>query len=219
MQYTKKQAIDIVVNCAEKYRDELNNRNLLFVCMDKHKQLSYIEVTFHDYSYMHMTGLRPVKKSQGENNEELTVYSAAEFYERCLAHRLSPDDFDFSDKGTTPMKLDILPYIINKSLMVNMVGDFSSMRPKLYTEKLAGGTKACVGFVKDKESGEYIPNTVLKEDIRNNVSDYVRVIVTYRKKISEEKYSEIVYFTRKIDWSKAVFSEEYSYLPVPEISE
>ncbi|MCD7822486.1 MAG: PBECR4 domain-containing protein [Oscillospiraceae bacterium] len=212
MQYSKKNAIDIVVSCAEKYQDELNNRNLLFVCMDKHKQLSYIEVTFHDYSYMHMTGLRPAK----DNRSDSMSFSAAEFYERCLAHRLSPDDFEFSDKGTTTMKLDILPYIINKSLMANMVGDFSSMRPKLYTEKLAGGTKACVGFVKDEESGEYIPNTVLKEDIRNNVSDYVRVIVTYRKKISEEKYSEIVYFARKADWSKVVFSEEYSYLPLPE---
>ncbi|MCD7786047.1 MAG: PBECR4 domain-containing protein [Oscillospiraceae bacterium] len=62
MQYSKKDAIDTVINCAEKYRDELNNRNLLFVCMDKHKRISYVEVTFHDYSYMHMTGLRPAKR-------------------------------------------------------------------------------------------------------------------------------------------------------------
>ncbi|MCD7744542.1 MAG: PBECR4 domain-containing protein [Lachnospiraceae bacterium] len=215
MQYTKKDAVRIVVNCAELYRDELNNRNLLFVCLDKHKRISYIEVSFHDYSYMHLTGLRPVKKQSGEDLNDMEQLTADMFYDLCLNHKLSPDDFEFSDKGTTPLKLEVLPMIMNKNLAANMVGDFNSLRPKLYTEKLAGGTKACVGFVKDKKNGEYIPNTVLKEDLRSNVSDYVRVIATYRKNINDRNYSEIVYAAKKVDWTKIRFSEEYSYLPMP----
>ncbi len=46
-----------------------------------------------------------------------------------------------------------------------MVGDFNGCNPKLYTEKLAGGVKACLGFIKTYRA-EYVPNTVLNTDIR-----------------------------------------------------
>lgn len=46
-----------------------------------------------------------------------------------------------------------------------MVGDFNGCNPKLYTEKLAGGVKACLGFIKTHRA-EYVPNTALNTDIR-----------------------------------------------------
>lgn len=97
-----------------------------------------------------------------------------------------------------------------------MVGDFNSSHPRLYTEKLVGGIKACVGFVKDPKNGEYVPNTVLKEDLRNNVSGYARIVIAYRKRIQAKRYSEIVYVAKKIDWENIVFPEEYAYLPIPQ---
>lgn len=221
MNYSKDDAVKIVVACAEKYKAELENKNLLFICIDKHKKSSYIEFAFHDYNYMHLTGLKGAHELRrgasrldgGAADKELT---ATDFYKRCLEHKLSTNDFVFADDGTTPMKLDVLPFIICKNLAANMVGSFNSPHPKLYTEKVAGGERAYMGFVKDSLSGEYVPNTVVKEDLRKSVSDYVRIVLAYRKEQKDEKYTERVYIARKVDWSKIKFPEEFAYLPKPE---
>lgn len=36
--YTKAEAIGIVVRCAQTYKQELDGKNLLFICTDKHKK-------------------------------------------------------------------------------------------------------------------------------------------------------------------------------------
>ena len=53
------------------------------------------------------------------------------------------------------LKLDILPYVMNKSLSAGMIGDYNSANPKLYTEKLIGSVKACVEFVSSNQ--RYVP--------------------------------------------------------------
>ena len=90
-----------------------------------------------------------------------TSIPAVRFYEKCLGHRLTESDFELSDKGTTELKLDVLPLLISKNLSANMIGDFSSTHPKLYTEKVAGGKKAYIGFIFDTMSQKYVPNTVI----------------------------------------------------------
>ena len=44
-QYTKAQAISIVVNCAEQYRENLANKNLLFICQDKHQKITAVRMS------------------------------------------------------------------------------------------------------------------------------------------------------------------------------
>ena len=93
-----------------------------------------------------------------------------------------------------------------------MIGEYNSSKPRLYTERLADGASACVGFVTDSISRLYVPNTILKEDIRDNVIDYVRVIAVYRKRIADRKYEELTYKAKKIDLSKIKYPDIYSYL-------
>ncbi len=144
-----------------------------------------------------------------------TNISAVRFYEKCLDHRLTESDFEVSDKGTTELKLDVLPLVICKNLSANMVGDFSSTHPKLYTEKVVGGKKAYIGFTLDATSHKYVPNTVIKDDISKNVVNSVRIIATYRKGKNDDKYSECVYVASKVDWDKIKYPEEFSYLTNP----
>lgn len=40
--YTKAEAIGIVVRCAQTYKQELDGKNLLFICTDKHKRRSLL---------------------------------------------------------------------------------------------------------------------------------------------------------------------------------
>ncbi len=204
--FTKEEAVGIVVSGAEKYKDELLDRSLLFICADKHMRVTAVEAAFYDKNFLHLTGLKVHKNPP---------IPAADFFRRCIAHRLSPSDFDFSDDGTTHLKLEILPKVLNKSLSAHMLGDCGSVRPKLYTEKLVGGEKACVGLVTDALTGSYVPNTVLKEDIRDNVAECLRVIAVYRKELYEEKYAELTFRAKKTDWDRVIYPEAYGYLPVP----
>ena len=216
-QYTKAQAISIVVTCAEQYRENLANKNLLFICQDKHKRISAIEFSFDASNFLHLTGLK-VKKLKYKGDDADDTISAKEFYEKCLAHRLSASDFEFAKDGTTQLKLEVLPRLISKNLSATMIGDYNSRNPKLVTDKLAGNTAACMGFVTTGPAERYVPNTVLKIDIRDYISNQVRVLAVYRKTMCADRYEEATYFAKKIDWDAVTYPEQYSYLLKPQVT-
>ena len=219
--YTKQDAISIVTNCAQKYHTELDGKTLLFLCQNKHKQLSTFEFSFDGNNFLHLTGLKVSRRiftTDVTANQQTSpdVISANEFYQKCLSKKLSPNDFEFADDGTTFLKLDVLPYIISKNLSANTVADYNSRQPKLHTEKLAGSMKACVGFVSDERTGHYVPNTVLKEDIRDISTNSVRVIAIYRKQRTDVRYSELTYKAKKVNWSTVNLPAELDYIVLPE---
>ena len=137
MAITKREALSVVYQCAHKYKSELMNHSLLFICTDKHKHTYAIEVTFDASNFLHLTGFQT--REQG--------ISAGDFFRRCIDRRLSENDFDFAADGTTPLKLDVLPKLVSKNLSANMIGDYNGLQPKLYTEKLAGNVVGCMGFI------------------------------------------------------------------------
>lgn len=212
--YSKEQAISVVVSCAERYRDELANKNLLFICQDKHRRTTAIEFSFNASNFLHLTGLK-IKKIRRNATNPTDAMSAKEFYEKCLAHRLRISDFEFAKDGTTPLKLDILPTLISKNLSATMVGDYNSRTPRLVTEKLTGGTVACMGFVQTGPNHRYVPNTILKGDIREYIGNQARVIAVFRKPKDSKRYEEITYFAKKLDWDAITYPSEYAYLPKP----
>ena len=198
----KKKALSVVFSCAERYKTELVNRSLLFVCTDKHGCVHCVEVTFDASNFKHMTGLQ-------------TSLDAGHFFSLCLDRRLSESDFEFAKDGTTRLKLDVLPQLVKKDLSANMLGDYNGSHVKLQTDKLAGGVCSCIGFVRAEGSGRYVPNTVLKGDIRDKARNLCRIVATYRKARGEERYSEIVRCAKGVDWGRLKLPEEYAYLPLP----
>lgn len=208
--YTKMEAIAIVTSCALAYQKHLANRSLLFLCLDNHRNAFATEVTFDASNFLHLTGLKPCVSS--EKNGNTYKLSPLAFYNRCLTHRLSPQDFSFAADGTTHQKLSVLPFIMNAHLSATMLGDCTAQTVKLYTEKLVGGVKACVGFVADKTSGRYVPNTVLQADIREYCTDYARVIAVFRKQKQEAAYAEVTYRAQKVDWNCIKLPEPHFYL-------
>lgn len=208
--YTKKDAIRIVTACAKQYKEQLVNRSLLFLCMDKHGKATAIEFTFDTSNFLHLTGLKLVNRKRHGSGEG--VISASDFYEKCLNHKLREDDFYFAKDGTTELKLDVLPSLLTKNLAAKMIGDFQSDKPKLLTEKLAGGQTACMGFVRNSTSDRFVPNTVIKDDIRRHTLKTLRVIACYRKNRGDAQYGEITYLAKGIDWEAVEYPPEYTYL-------
>ncbi|MBQ4419864.1 MAG: hypothetical protein II870_09570 [Synergistaceae bacterium] len=89
-----------------------------------------------------------------------------------------------------------------------MIGDYDNTKSFLYTEKLAGKIFACIGFI--QENGYYIPNTALKEDIRNiTIHPQKSVLVIFRKDIKQKLYETICYTAKKVDILQLNLSESF----------
>ena len=199
--YTKEQAIRIVTQAAASYKSNLSGNNLLFVCINKARDISYIETVFTESRFLHLTGLKVNKEKIG----------AVDFYKKCTDNKLSPDDFELSDDGTTELKLDVLPFVMTQSLgKANMIGEYNNRNVQLFTEKIVGTVKAGIGFVKQGNSEILVPNTMIKADIREYIKDPHRIIATYSKKINDTKYSKQVYSAKGIDLASYVFPKSLS---------
>jgi hypothetical protein len=206
----KSEALKLIIESAEYYKLNYENRKLLLVCSNNSlKKITVMECAFDRTNFMHLTG---VKFREGYRMPPDV------FFDSVIGRHLSFEAFELASDGTTEMKLRVLPSILkSKSLSANMSGDYNLRKPVLVTEKLAGGVRGCVGFIYDDSLKCYIPNTVLNEDIRLNIKNQQRVILAYRKNIPNERYEERVYSAKKIDWGKVELPQGYEYLSLPEI--
>ena len=185
----KEQAIKIITESAKIYKENLENKNLLFF-FGSEKSPEFFEASFLPRNFLHLTGVKTVEKR---------ILGSVDFYEKCLKGKLSPSDFSFAENGTTDMKLSILPQLMKIQTCAKMVGVYDYKKSVLYTEKIAGNIYACMGFI--KENDYYIPNTALREDIRDiSVQPQKRVLAIFKKNIPQKFYDEIpCYLAKKVD--------------------
>ena len=196
----KREAIKIVTDCAKQYDAELSGRSLLIFYQETSTKLNSLELVFRDKQFMHLTGLKPI-----------SGLSAGRFYQKCLNNKLQTNEFDFSPDGTSEIKLRTLPYILCKNLHANAVGNFNGSTIKLVTDKLIGNQRAFMGFI-NVYKDYYIPNTLIRGDIRDYSTKTKRIIAIFRKFQNDPIYHEITYAAKKVDWNRIVFPETYDYL-------
>jgi len=87
-----------------------------------------------------------------------------------------------------------------------MIGDFNNNGVALKTEKLAGSVSACLGFV--PYGRFYVPNSNLSVSIKEKVDYYKPILVTFRKNIKDDEYSEITYTKKGLDFSTLTLPTE-----------
>jgi len=168
----KKKAIRIITKAAELYQKNLEDQKVCFIygipsvikgqLESESKELSglsYYEVVFLRSNFMHLTGVKLKKNG--------SVKSSIDFYARCISNRLSEKDFELANDGSTDQKLEVLEQMMNIKKNVQMIGDFTDLGIRLYSEKIAGNTCACIGFLADERTGLNVPNTLLNKDIRD----------------------------------------------------
>lgn len=181
----KEEAVHIIVSCAKQYHENLENQNLLFV-FGEASQIDFFESRFLPENFVHLTGIVIENK-----------IGRSEFYERCIKNKIRLNDFSFKSDGTTEMKLTVLPRLMEIHRCANMVGDYDCSGTNLYTEKVAGNVCACLGFV--CKGKYYIPNTALKEDVRDITTvPWHRVLAIYKKDIHQEYYKTRCYIAKKL---------------------
>jgi len=176
-----------IFESAQAYRKNLQDKNILFIFKKAHK-VCWIEALFLARNFKHLTGV--------DSN-----IRANAFYSRALDKRLGTEDLGVL-QGTTELKLDVLPVLIEtlsgKTRKALMIGEKAQVSGYYFhTEKMIGSVSravGCMGFVQEKSSF-YVPNTVLKADIREKTSESVPVEALYIKRRRDPLYE--ILFARK----------------------
>lgn len=187
MIYTKKDMVTIIHNAAKTYETELCHKNLLIIFGAPNKP-NYVQTIANEKNFQHLTGT--ISNLKDDNASKL-------FYTKALDGNLSPDDFEINLDGTTQLKMEILNQTLRLSKNAKMIGDFNNGRIRLKTDKIAGGTGSCMGFVID--DGFYVPNTVLNGDMRTVVTNPQRILAILSKNVNETQYVKATYIAKKIE--------------------
>ena len=159
-----------------------------------------------------MTRAAQLYREHLEDQKVLFLYgvpSAIHFYEKCLDNRLTENDFILSKDGSSGQKLDILETMMGIKRCATMIGEFTDQGPMLFTEKVAGNVRGCIGFVKDRNTKLNVPNTLLKKDIRDVTKKPMqKIYAILSKNYTEDKYSKIEKLDKNIDFGLYHFSEQ-----------
>lgn len=188
-----------ITDCAKLYHTQLENKNLLFLFntenSKKMKDIFYIETLFEDSNFLHLTGTKSIKNSDGKNQ-----FSASSLYNAALNGKL-----DLKNLIITPSakeKLSILDDLMKIEKSCKNIGDFKydPDKPKLIAEKVVGAVHFCMGFVLDKKNKYfYVPDTALKMNIDDITNNNTKILMVLKKDKNDIKYKNITYISNYFD--------------------
>lgn len=170
--------LEIVKACQKIYEKDLLDKQLLVIYIDRiTKKQKYVFINFGKENFLHLTGI--VFKNENSSG-------AKHFYDLLLNGRLDINDCFYKLDGTTELKMDILPHIMNITNTAKMIGTYNNNKLNLVADKIIGSIFSCVALVKDKNI--YYPCSALKEDVRSQVEQNNQIRAIYvRKYLTGEK--------------------------------
>lgn len=185
MKYTKQQYLQIICEAAQTYEKELCGNTLLLVYGSIHN-LHLKEIEFTQKGFQHLTGTNcAINDPDGKKL----------FYQKALNHKLSVNDFNEKDDGTTRLKMETISIAMRIATNVNLAGDFRNNKLKLKADNTAGATEWCIAL-RNKGNGIFVPVSLLNDDLRNNSDNYDSVLAVLRRPIKEKKYCEVSYVSK-----------------------
>jgi len=123
----------------------------------------------------------------------------------------------FKDDGTTPLKLDALPSLMDLTNITKIIGDYDNSKKWMDADVIVGGINFCLAISEDK-NGSYFPRSGLLEDIRNITRKSSQVLAIFQKKLNDkEVYKKICYVAKGLNLSNLNLPSEISeQVNVPE---
>lgn len=123
----------------------------------------------------------------------------------------------FKDDGTTPLKLDALPSLMDLTNITKIIGDYDNSKKWMEADIIVGGINFCLAVSEDKD-GSYFPRSGLLEDIRNITRKSSQVLAIFQKKLSDkEVYKKICYVAKGLNLSNLNLPSDISeQVNVPE---
>lgn len=190
----EKEIVNKVCEYAQIYDKNLKGKNIMFIFENiVSKEIDYIETEFLANNYKHLTGV--------EYKEEITP---TKFYKLCINSKLSYRNITQKNNGTTKLKLDVLPQLLNITKKAKLIANYSGSKVNLYTEKLIGNVRCCIGFI--KKDKYYLPNTILKQDIReiSQLESDCKIVAILEKTSKQKEYNKITYINKNINLKQII---------------
>ncbi len=202
MKFTKEDARRRVLNCAKQYQQRLLNKKLIIIYREKKDNvIRYIEVVFHERNYQHLTGLELIdKKGNVLRNQSMN------FYRKCIENKLSVEELRFKQDGTTQLKLEALPVLMDVTKITKITGNYNNVRPYLFVDKVIGGVNFCLGLSRD--DNVYVPSSALLEDIKRLTEAPSQVLAILEKDVDTDIYSTIKHVAKGLNLSNITLPQE-----------
>lgn len=191
-----------VLNCAKQYQQRLLNKKIIIIYREKRDNvIRYIEVVFHERHYQHLTGLELIDK-----NGDVLHNQSMNFYRKCVENKLSVDELRFKLDGTTQLKLEALPVLMDITKITKITGDYNNIRPYLFVDKVIGGVNFCLGLSRD--DNVYVPSSALLEDIKRLTEAPSQVLAILEKDVDADIYSIIKHVAKGLNLSNITLPQE-----------
>ena len=184
----KKEIVKELYRCAKQYNENLANKRIIIVFENEDKSIGKEEIFFPKSAFYHLTGITAKDKNVKE-------YNATKFYNDLINGAISSKRLHTKD-NTSNMKLDVLYQLMYLDKNAQMIGNYSSTKIYLRTQKVLGGINSCMGFIKNNNYKYYIPNTILKEDIRNVTTNRKKIVAIFKREMYEKYYKNITYLKK-----------------------
>jgi hypothetical protein len=216
MKYTREQAIRKLFLYAKLYKDKMLDKKAVIIYREKADlKIHHIEVLFLKRNFQHLTGVDLVDK-----NGNVIKGQSENFFRKCIQQKLSVRDIAFKADGTTHLKLDALPILMELNRVTRIVADYNFSRPYLIVDKLVGGVNFCLGLKLDSDCDNYVPVSALNTDIRDLATSTSQVLAIFVKDKKSDIYREIKYVAKGLNLEninlpteimKLISLENYTY--------
>ena len=204
MKFTKEDARRRVLNCAKQYKQKLLNKKLIVIYRErKDNTIRYIEVAFYERNFQHLTGIELLDK-----DGNVLYHQALNFYRKCIENKLGINEIQFKSDGTSHLKLQALPTLMDVTKITKITGDYNNVRPYLFVDKVMGGVNFCLGLT--KENKEYVPSSALLEDIKKVTDAPSQVLAIFEKDANSEIYENIKHVAKGLNLNHIQLPDEIS---------
>lgn len=132
------------------------------------------------------------------------------FFRKCLENKLALDEFRFREDGTSHLKLEALPVLMDVTKITKITGDYNSLRPYLLVDKVIGGVNFCLGL--SREEDVYVPSSALLENIKKLTDSPSQVLAIMEKECNGRVYSTIKHVAKGLNLNNLVLPENISRL-------
>ena len=200
MDYPIEAIFKTIYECTKEFKKNLANKKLL-VIYEENGETKKCEIFFPASAFYHLTGL---KAFDNKGNS----YKAFNFYNDMLNGSINARNLKKKDR-TTDLKIEVLPQLMKLDRNAKMTGIFFSSRILLETDQLIGGEKSCMGFITNEKYECYIPNTLLKEDIRQISINRGNIVCILKKNVFDKIYKNITYMKKEYEINNVFKKEEF----------
>lgn len=171
---------EIIENALD-YQSKLVDKALLFVYKNK-TGVTFIEAKFKKDNFKHLTGVQTNLKPE-------------EFFDNCVNKKLSPSSYQAT--SNTPVKLSVLPTIMNLPVLSATIGEYNNSRPNICVDIIIAKYQSVLGLTNNGRK-YYYPKTILKI---NNLTSIMKnqnpILLTYIKNIDSIKTDYKISFINK----------------------